>query len=170
MSRRGGACPSRLVLDCFHVMLRVSLFEAARRAVAPYECHGPRRTGGSGTRPYGMSGEIQQNRITGGASPSPTGWWGDISRQRTGGRVRRPAPTWCQAKYSKTGQREGQAPPLRGGGETFPGRGQAGGHMGPPLRVFGQIAAGQRGGRAHPRGAKVSTKKPAAQRQPVFDK
>ena len=43
-----------------------------------------------------------------------------------GGRVRRPAPTGCQTKYSKTGQREGQAPPLRGGRERFPGRGQAG--------------------------------------------
>ena len=141
---------------------------------------------------FKMAVEMARFGATGGASPSPMGWRGNILRRKTGGRnpVRRragssrptgvmvregraglgPAPTWCQAKYSKTGQREGQAPPLRGGGETFPGRGQAGGHMGPPLRVFRQIAAGQRGGRAHPRGAKVSTKKPAAQRQPVFDK
>ena len=27
--------------------------EAARRVIAPYGCHGPWRTGGSGTRPYG---------------------------------------------------------------------------------------------------------------------
>ena len=49
-----------------------------------------------------------------------------VSWSAKDGRVRRPAPTGCQTKYSKTGQREGQAPPLRGGRERFPGRGQAG--------------------------------------------
>ena len=33
-------------------------------------------------------------------------------------------------------QREGQAPPLRDGGETFPGGEQAGGHMGPSLLYY----------------------------------
>ena len=39
---------------------------AARRVVAPSGCHGPWRTGRSGTRPYGVPGKIQQNRTTGG--------------------------------------------------------------------------------------------------------
>ena len=51
LSRGEGACPYCLVSDCFYTMLRVSHFEAARRVVAPYECHGPRRTGGSGDPP-----------------------------------------------------------------------------------------------------------------------
>ena len=36
-----------------------------------------------------------------------------------GGRVRRPAPTTFQADHSRTGKREGQAPPLRDGVEAF---------------------------------------------------
>ena len=41
-----------------------------------------------------------------------------------GGRVRRPAPTTFQADHSRTGKREGQAPPLRDGGEAFCARGR----------------------------------------------
>jgi hypothetical protein len=41
-----------------------------------------------------------------------------------GGRVRRPAPTTFQADHSRTGKREGQAPPLRDGGEVFCARGR----------------------------------------------
>ena len=36
-----------------------------------------------------------------------------------------PAPTTSQADHSKAGRRKGQAPPLRGGGETFSGGRQA---------------------------------------------
>ena len=41
---------------------------------------------GQETRPYGVSGEIQQNLTAGGASPSPTRRWGNIPWRRIGGR------------------------------------------------------------------------------------
>ena len=85
-----------------------------------------------------MSGKIQQS-LTAGGTP-PAAFWSlcrrgqrDSPRRAKPCKVRRaessrptgvmvhggraglgPAPTGCQIKYSRTGQREGQAPPLRG--------------------------------------------------------
>ena len=50
---------------------RVYVGETARRVVAPYGRHGLRRAGGSGIRPYGGSGKIQQNRGAGGSGDPP---------------------------------------------------------------------------------------------------
>ena len=50
----------------------------------------------------------------------PSAW--NETWPETGGRVRRPAPTVFQADHSRTGQREGQAPPLRGGWGDIPWR------------------------------------------------
>ena len=50
----------------------------------------------------------------------PSAW--NETRPETGGRVRRPAPTVFQADHSRTGQREGQAPPLQGGWGDIPWR------------------------------------------------
>ena len=83
--------------------------EAARRVVAPYGRHGPRRAGGSGRSAYGGSGRSQQDEATGGASP-PTGWRGNILRRKTGGRnpVRRragsPCPTGIMVHSGRVGQ------------------------------------------------------------------
>ena len=49
-SRRGGACPSRRVLEFFGQRGGVP-YGAARRVVAPYGRHGPRKAGGSGDPP-----------------------------------------------------------------------------------------------------------------------
>ena len=43
-------------------------------------------------------------------------------------------------------RREGQAPPLRDGGETFPGGKSAGGHIGPPLQHLRQKQQSRRTG------------------------
>ena len=51
LCRRGGACPSRLVSEFLRSTPGGSSCGSARRAVALYECHGPRRTGGSGDPP-----------------------------------------------------------------------------------------------------------------------
>ena len=53
-----------------------------------------------------------------------------------GARVRRPAPTTSQTKHSKTGQREGQAPPLRDGWGNILRRRIGGRIWDPPLRVL----------------------------------
>ena len=58
-----------------------------------------------------------------GAKPSA---WNETC-PKTGGRPQRAAPTASQADHSRTRQREGQAPPLRNGGETFCGGKQEGG-------------------------------------------
>ena len=46
-----------------------TLQDTARRVVAPYGRHGPRRAGGAETRPYNISGKSQQNRTAGGQAP-----------------------------------------------------------------------------------------------------
>ena len=51
MFRRGGACPSRQFPEFLRSTPGGSSCGSARRAVALYECHGPRRTGGSGDPP-----------------------------------------------------------------------------------------------------------------------
>ena len=65
-------------------------------------------------------------------SPRTAGGSGDPPLRRTTGI----SETW----------REGQAPPLRMEGETFCDRGQAGGHMGPPLRRHLRQDTAERGG------------------------
>ena len=53
------------------------------------------------------------------------------------GRVRRPAPTTFQANHSRTETQEGQAPPLRDGGEAFRGGEPADGCRRVPLNCRG---------------------------------
>ena len=168
MFRRGGACPSRLVSEFLRSTPGGSSCGSARRAVALYECHGPRRTGGSGDPPlrgvrrntakpdngrdkplpYGVverDSPAEDRRAHGtlcwgppaaaivGGSASPTrtlchGWsetgaavepyqpkfctvsgpsgpGGMKPFWKTGGRIRRSAPTTPQVKYSRTGGR-----------------------------------------------------------------
>ena len=70
----------------------------------PWRRFGPFAAVGKGTRPAGRNPVRRRAE-----SSRPTGVMVHGGRAGLG-----PAPTGCQIKYSRTGQREGQAPPLRG--------------------------------------------------------
>ena len=75
-----------------------------------------------------------------------------VSWSMEDGRVRRPVPTGCQIKYSRTGQREGQAPPLRGKRGNIPWQ-RTGGRVRRPAPTAFQVKysrTGQREGQAPP--------------------
>ena len=70
-----------------------------------------KRRAGQETRPYNTSGKMQQKPDNGRTLCAPTAF---------------------QENHSRTGQREGQAPPLRMDGEIFRGGEQAGGPVSAP--------------------------------------
>ena len=78
--------------------------EAARRVVAPYGRHGLRRAGGSGIRPYGGSGKIQQNWGAGGSGDPPLQCFRQITAGRENGRGK-PLPYGTEGKHSPAGNR-----------------------------------------------------------------
>ena len=127
---------------------RADLGSAPTVVQAKYNKTGGRA--GQETRPYNISGKMQKKRTAGRRPPTQSPAkrvcvgeaerWNEqalpfwAKRGIWNPRCRGAAPTMFQADHSRTGKREGQAPPLRDGGETFPGGKSAGGHMGPPLR------------------------------------
>ena len=78
---------------------------------------------GQETRPYGVSGEIQQNLTAGGASPSPTRRWGNIPWRRIGGRHMGPSVPVYGNSFVRRAPDPHPLPRLVGtrrGGETVP--------------------------------------------------
>ena len=125
-----------------------------------------------------MSGKIQQS-LTAGGTP-PAAFWSlcrrgqrDSPRRAKPCKVRRaessrptgvmvhggwaglgPAPTGCQIKYSRTGQREGQAPPLRGKRGNIP-RQRTGGRVRSPAPTGYQAKHSKTGQREGQSGAEL---------------